>query len=158
MPSAPTSALDTFAPWRQRLDLARAVKGVAIGALAVAIPVLAYASMWSFARSAKAGADGMPVDAPVHTPISFSGTAWRTLVAIEMLALGALIVLDSSTAWLVLPFVLFFGVWMILGAWAGRGHELPERSGAATNRSRRAALLPVAVVIGISLLARKLMS
>jgi hypothetical protein len=158
MPRARASAPDTFAPWRHRLDLARAVKGIAIGALAVAVPVLAYASMWSFAKSAKVGTGGMPTDGPVHTPISFSGTSWRILVAIEVLALGALVLLDASTAWLVLPFVLFFGVWMILGAWAARGHRLPERSGAAANRSRRVALLPVAAVLGISIIARALIN
>jgi hypothetical protein len=134
------------------------VKGIAIGALAVVIPVLAYASMWSFAKSAKVGAGGMPDDGPVHSPISFSGTAWRTLVAIEALALGALVVLDSYTAWLVLPFVMFFGVWMVLGAWAGRPHEPQDVAPTAPQRSRRAALLPVAVVLGISIIARALIN
>jgi hypothetical protein len=72
----------------------------------------------------------------------------------------------------VLPFALFFGLWAWLRFIITRRTTEPEqepstRSRAASDerddaapapqRSRRAALLPIAVVLGISIVARKLL-
>ena len=85
-----------------------------------------------------------------------------TIVALTLLGIGVAYPLIQSWGALlayIVPFMVIFGLWIALLQRSTRSRTAPAGEDVvptAPQRSRRAALLPVAVVLGISIIARAL--
>jgi hypothetical protein len=139
-----------------------------IAGLVAAAPLLLIAAYWSYRRSI--AARRCQAASGEATPEASSGSArpiplWAVLAALALFAIVVLFLIDTHVARGLLvalvPFVIFFAFWMFMIRRTTRPPstappESPPGRPAVTQRSRRMALLPIAVVLGISAIVRAL--
>jgi len=130
------------------------------------LPFALFAGLWIWLRFVTTRPTAAPEQqSPVATPKLRVVPVTITIVVLTMLGIGAAYLADPGVGRALLvyvvPFMVFFGVWIVLLRRSTRSRTAPasqDVARTAPQRSRRAALLPVAVVIGISIIARALIN
>ncbi|MDX6521318.1 MAG: hypothetical protein QOF08_1923 [Gaiellales bacterium] len=134
--------------------------------LVAAAPLLLFAAYWAYRRSTSARRTESSPDAATTGPASGSGLIplWAALAALALLAVIVLLLIDAHVARGLLvalvPFAIFFGFWMFMLRRTRRPPAVAVESSpgrpVVTQRSRRMALLPIVIVLGIFTVARAL--
>jgi protein-S-isoprenylcysteine O-methyltransferase Ste14 len=135
--------------------------------LVVVSPLLLFAAYWAWLRSVAARRRESSADPATPDIASDSGRlipSWVVLAALGLFAVAVLFLVDAHVARgllvAIVPFVIFFGLWMFLSWRVKRPPtitaESPPGRPVVTARSRRMALLPIALVLGISAIVRAL--
>jgi L-asparagine transporter-like permease len=125
--------------------------------LVAAAPLLLLAAYWAYLRSTSARRTESSSDSGL-IPL------WAVLAALALLVLIVLFLVDAHVARGLLvalvPFAIFFGFWMFMLRRGRRppavAAEHPPGRPVVTQRSRRMALLPIVIVLGIFTVARSL--
>jgi hypothetical protein len=145
--------------------------GALVTGLVVVAPLLLFASYLVYLRSIAARRrESRPDAAPPNAPSDSARLVplWAVLAALGVLAVVVLFLVDAHIARgllvAIVPFGIVFGFWMFL-SWrvrrppAVQAQNPPEGAPGrpvVTARSRRMALLPIALVLGISAIIRAL--
>jgi hypothetical protein len=122
-----------------------------------AVPLLLFAAYWSYRRSTVARI-GEPSGSAGPIPL------WTVPAVLGLLALVVLLLVDAHVARGLLvalvPFAILFGFWAFMRGRTLRpppaAPENPSGRPVVTQRSRRMALLPIVIVLGIFTVARAL--
>jgi hypothetical protein len=149
-------------------------RGTLVTGLVAAAPLLLFASYLVYLRSIAARRRESRSGAPPDTSSNSARLIplWAVLAALGVLAVVVLFLVDAHIARgllvAIVPFVIFFGFWMFL-RWRVRRppailaedapedpRERPPGRPVVTARSRRMALLPIALVLGVSAIIRAL--
>jgi hypothetical protein len=130
------------------------------------LPFALFAGLWIYLRFVTTRPTaGSELQSPIVTPKLRVVPVTITIVVLALLGIGAAYLADPEVGRALLvyvvPFMAFFGLWIVLLQRSTRSRTASANRDVAPTlpqRSRRAALFPVALVLGISLLARRLMS
>ena len=138
---------------------------LATGLVAAAPPLLLAAYLAYLRSGAARRRDSSSDPAPPH---SASGSRlmplWAVLAALAVLVVVVLFLVDAHVARgllvAIVPFAIVFGFWMFLRWRVARppavATESPPGRPVVTAHSRRMALLPIALVLGVSAIVRAL--
>jgi putative copper export protein len=130
------------------------------------LPFALFAGLWFYLRFVTTRSSAASEQqSPVSTPRLRVVPVTITVVVLTLLGIGVAYVADPELGRALLvyivPFMVFFGVWIALLQRSTRSRTAPaseDVAPTAPQRSRRAALVPVAVVLGISIIARALIN
>jgi hypothetical protein len=131
------------------------------------LPFGLFAGLWIYLRFVTSRpAATSEQQSPVATPKLRVIPVTITIVVLTLLGIGVAYVADPELGRALLvyivPFMVIFGLWIALLQRSTRSRTAPANAAAAAptapQRSRRVALLPVAVVLGISIIARALLN
>jgi hypothetical protein len=130
------------------------------------LPFALFVGLWIWLRFVTTRPTAGPErQSPVATPKLRVVPVTITVVVLTLWGIGAAYVADPGLGRALLayvvPFMVFFGLWIALMQRSTRSRTAPANQDVASSapqRSRRAALLPVAVVLGISIIARALIN
>jgi hypothetical protein len=133
-------------------------------AFAYLLPFALFVGLWIWLRFVTTRPTAAPEQqSPVATPKLRVVPVTITIVVLTLLAIGAAYLADPGLGRALLvyvvPFMVIFGLWTALMQRSARSRAAPANQDVASTapqRSRRAALLPVAVVLGLSIVARAL--
>jgi hypothetical protein len=130
------------------------------------LPFALFAGLWIWLRFVTTRPTAGPEQqSPVATSKLRVVPVTITIVVLTLLGIGAAYLADPGLGRALLvyvvPFMVIFGLWAALLQRSARSRATPadqDVARTAPERSRRAALLPVAVVLGISIIARALIN
>lgn len=130
------------------------------------LPFALFVGLWIWLRFVTTRPTAGPEQqSPVATPKLRVVPVTITIVVLALLGIGAAYLADPGRGrallFYVVPFMVIFGLWTALMHRSTRSRPAPANQDVAPTappRSRRAALLPVAVVLGLSIVARALIN